>query len=176
MKSGVNAARVLIKAPADAHITVNGRETPHAAAEETFRTPELEPGHTYEYVVKAEATRGGKTVTLTREVTVRAGRQSVADFTELGESQGSGEAARVTLRVPEDARVFIDGVLCPLTSATRRYQTPRLEAGRQYFYTVKAELTREGRTLSESRRVLVEAGKQVTVEFSDLAAVQAAQR
>jgi uncharacterized protein (TIGR03000 family) len=171
-----NVATVVVKAPTDVKVSVDGRNMPRSAAEESFTTPDLEPGRAYQYTLRAEATRDGKPVTLTRMVTVQAGRQSVADFTDLGSDQGKGEVARLTVRVPDDARLFVDGVQCPLTSATRTFETPKLEAGRQYFYTVKAEVTREGRALRESRRVLVEAGKETTVEFANFAPVQAARR
>ena len=61
----------------------------------------------------------------------------------------------------------------PQTSAVRSFQTPKLEPGRSYFYTLKADVVRDGRTVSASKRVTVEAGKEATVEFSDLLVQQA---
>jgi uncharacterized protein (TIGR03000 family) len=72
--------------------------------------------------------------------------------------------------------LYIDGVACPLTSSTRTFETPSLQTGQRYYYILKAELVRDGQTLSEQRRVIVEAGKQVTVEFTELTAVNAVQR
>jgi uncharacterized protein (TIGR03000 family) len=83
---------------------------------------------------------------------------------------------RVTVRLPEDARLFVDGVSCPLTSATRSFETPPLEPGKKYEYTLKAEVMRDGEPYSDSKRVVVQAGKEATVDFGDLRPVQAARR
>jgi uncharacterized protein (TIGR03000 family) len=69
----------------------------------------------------------------------------------------------------------VDDVLCPLTSGERTFTTPPLEVGRAYYYTLKAEVRRDGETRSSNRRIDVEAGKELTVEFKDLP-VQAARR
>jgi uncharacterized protein (TIGR03000 family) len=175
-KTTANAASVIIKAPTDVRVSVDGQATPRNAAEETFTTPDLEPGRSYEYLFKAEAVRDGKPVSRTKRVTVRAGQRSEADFSDLGVGPDVTDVAKVTVIVPEDARVYVDGVLCPLTSTRRTFETPKLASGQRYFYTVRAEVTRDGQTRGDSRRVLVEAGKETTVEFRDLSAVQAALR
>jgi uncharacterized protein (TIGR03000 family) len=173
--AAANAATVVIKAPTDVHITVDGQDTPRNAAEETFTTPALEPGRVYQYLIKAEAVRDGRTVSMSRRIEVQAGRQSEADFREL--TTGSAAAvAKVTVHVPENAKLYVDGVECPLDSTTRTFETPKIEPGRQYFYTVRAEVVRDGRPQSESRRIFVEAGRQTTVDFRNLVAVQAARR
>jgi uncharacterized protein (TIGR03000 family) len=173
-KVSVNGATVVIKAPTDVRIMVDGQETQRSAVEESFTTPSLEPGRTYQYVFKAEAVRDGKPVTVTKKVTVLAGQQSLADFSDL--SAGAPEVAKVTVRLPAEAKLYVDDVLCPLPSSVRTFETPKLEQGRQYYYTVRAEVVRDGRTETESRRVVVEAGKVTTVEFKDIAGVQAARR
>jgi uncharacterized protein (TIGR03000 family) len=171
-----NAAVVLIKAPLDVRISVGGVDTPRSAAEESFSTPALEPGRTYEYVFKAEAVRDGKPVTATKKVAVLAGKRSEVDFTTLGAVATAPEAAKVTVKLPEDAKLFVDGVACPLVGTVRTFETPKLEPGRQYFYTLKAELVVDGQTVSETRRAVVEAGKPTPVDFGTMNGVQAALR
>jgi uncharacterized protein (TIGR03000 family) len=166
---------VVIRAPTDVRILVDGQETTRNTAEETFTTPALEPGRTYQYVFKAEAVRDGRTVTRTKRVEVQAGRQSEADFRDLIPA-GTADVARVMVQLPEDGKLFVDGVPCPLDSATRTFSTPRLDPGRQYYYTLKAEVVRDGQAQSESRRVFVEAGRQTSVDFRNLGSVQAARR
>ncbi len=168
-----NTAAVVLKAPTDVQLSIDGRAIARTSAEETFRTPELEPGYSYTYVFKAEFVRDGRPVALTKEVHVRAGKTSEADFTKL--TTVSKEVARVTVKLPADARLYVDGVPCPLTSATRSFNTPELETGRSYYYTLKAEFVRDGAPHTLSKRVTVEAGKQVTVEFKE-EAVQAVSR
>lgn len=84
-----------------------------------------------------------------------------------------GEAAQVTVHLPADARLYIDNTLCPLTSTTRTFRTPALEQGRQYFYTLRVEVNRDGQTVTDNRRVVVAAGRNVEVNFN---AVSTAQR
>ena len=71
----------------------------------------------------------------------------------------SPRAARVVVKLPEDARLFIDDDPCPLTSAKRSFDTPDLQPGVTYHYTIRVEVTRAGRAVKESKRVTVRAGR-----------------
>ena len=126
-----NAAAVIVKAPANVQLSVEGRTISRTSSEETFRTPELEPGYSYTYTFKAQVLRNGKSVAYTKQVKVRAGEISTADFTKLA-NEGK-DVARVTVKLPSDARLYVDGVLCPLKSATRSFNTPELVAGQRVF-------------------------------------------
>jgi uncharacterized protein (TIGR03000 family) len=169
-----SAATVLVKAPMDANVLVDGQATTRSSAEETFTTPVLEPDRTYQYVFEVKAVRDGKPVTRTKQVLVQAGKQSEVDFSDLG-AAATG-VAKVTVVGPADAKITVDGVECTLAGGERTFETPKLEAGRQYFYTVKAEVVREGRPQTETQRVVVEAGKHARVQFNQLDVVQAALR
>ena len=93
-------ATVVIKAPMDVRITVNGQLTDRQSAEQIFTTPDLQPGKTYSYDFRAEAVRDGKTVTRTQTVIVKAGRESRADF---GDLTAADAPAHVTITAPADA-------------------------------------------------------------------------
>ena len=82
---------------------------------------------------------------------------------------GAQGPASLTVRLPADASLYIDNTKCPLTSGTRTFSTPALETGRQYFYMLRADVVRNGQVLTQSQKVLVQAGQQVTVEFSSFA-------
>jgi uncharacterized protein (TIGR03000 family) len=90
-------ATVIIKLPADARLTVNGQETKVSNGEQRFRTPALEPGRTYSYEMTVTGKKADKEMTVTRKVTVRAGQESLADFTDLAaaaaEKSGEGVLA-----------------------------------------------------------------------------------
>ena len=88
----------------------------------------------------------------------------------------SPKTARITVHLPTDATLYVDKVYCPLTSATRSFNTPALEPGREYFYTLRAEITRDGQTQVQSQRVVVSAGRRVNVEFKNFGPVQTVQR
>lgn len=83
-------------------------------------------------------------------------------------SSTGNETARVTVRLPAAARLYVDGVLCPLASDTRTFDTPPLRPGRDYAYILKAEVVRDGKTLSNSKRVLVRSGETTSVDFGDM--------
>ena len=84
--------------------------------------------------------------------------------------------ARITVELPEDAKLTVDGVACPLTTTKRVLETPKLQAGQSYYYTLQAQVIRNGETITESRRVVFESDKNVRVDFQKLGAVQSAQR
>jgi uncharacterized protein (TIGR03000 family) len=170
-------ASVVVVAPLDVRVTVEGQPTERTSVVQTFVTPDLEPGQTYSYLFRAEAEREGQTVTRTRRVLVRAGEEFRVDFSDMvtAGNPKPEEVAHLTVLLPTEAKLFVDDVVCPLTSSRRTFDTPRLEPGRTYAYTLRAELQRDGQALSETRRVIVEAGRSVTVEFKDLT-VQSARR
>jgi uncharacterized protein (TIGR03000 family) len=78
------------------------------------------------------------------------------------------QRATVTIRLPADARLSVDGLPLELTGAERVFTTPELPLGRDFAYGFKVEYERNGRTLSESQKVTVTAGKTSTVTFDDL--------
>ncbi len=88
---------------------------------------------------------------------------------------GWGEApARVTVLLPSEARLYVDDVLCDLTSDTRSFDTPPLPFGRDYYYVLRAVIERGGRTVEVSKRVGLRAGKRSIVDFGDLSGEEAA--
>ncbi len=90
--AGGQVAKVIIAAPADVRVSVNGTAVKLKSAEQAFVTPELEPGASYSYIVKAEAVRDGKTLSTTRKVMVAAGsevRVDLRDFAAAPAAAGS---------------------------------------------------------------------------------------
>ncbi len=84
--------------------------------------------------------------------------------------------ARLTVKLPADARLWVDQVECPLTSAERSFSTPALQPGQSYFYTLRIQVQRQGAPTTDSQRVTVTAGQNVTVTFPNPAPVTTAQR
>jgi uncharacterized protein (TIGR03000 family) len=82
----------------------------------------------------------------------------------------------VVVKLPADAKLYVDGVLVPQTTPTRSFDTPPLNPSLTYGYTLKAEVVRNGKTLAESKKVKLLAGKEVSVDFGDMADVQAVSR
>lgn len=80
----------------------------------------------------------------------------------------NGGRATVVVKLPTDAKLFAEGRELTLTSAERTFVTPVLPAGPGYTYTFRTEYSRDGETISQSKRVQVVAGGAVSVEFVDL--------
>jgi uncharacterized protein (TIGR03000 family) len=175
-QSAGDQATVVVQLPADARMWVDGQAADLTSATRSFQTPALDKGRDYYYTVRAEATRDGKVLSQSQRITVRAGQVSRVDFGDLTAAArvtpaAASAPAHVTVRLPENARLFVDDVAYPEKSVTPKFDTPALQPGRTYFYTFRVEAAADGRTRSDSRRVEVKAGKQVEVDFRNLARV-----
>jgi uncharacterized protein (TIGR03000 family) len=73
-------ATIRVTLPADARLTVDGQPTRSTSAERLFLSPPLEPGQDFRYTFRAEFLREGKTVTVQRDVIVRAGRETAVSL------------------------------------------------------------------------------------------------
>jgi uncharacterized protein (TIGR03000 family) len=159
--------KVVVQMPADARLYVDGQLANLTSNPRAFVTPSLTAGRDYYYTLRAEAVRDGEVVSESKRVIVRAGGEARVAFDDLvaRAPETKPAAARITVRLPVDAQLFVNGEACSLTSSIRAFSTPVLQPGREYAYTLRAEVVRDGQTRTESRRVVFEAGKQVTVEF-----------
>ena len=84
------------------------------------------------------------------------------------EGRRIGNWATIVLQVPADARIFIDGQEMTSKATRRVYQTPILEPGETYYYDVRAEVVRNGKTITENRRVILNPGQRIAANFDDL--------
>jgi len=173
---------VVASLPTDAKLFADGQEIKVSGDRRTFVTPDLTTGKDYYYVLKAEMKRDGKDVSKSLKVVVRAGAVAEVSFGDLSDAVAAAPdaadaaPAKVTVTLPEDAKLFVDGVACPLTSAKRSFETPLLQPGKAYGYTIKAEVVRGGEKKVETKQVEIQAGKEVVVDFGDMATVKAPSR
>lgn len=94
-----------------------------------------------------------------------------------GPKEGKGpESVRATLtvEVPEQAKLFIDDQQMKTTSAKRVFVSPPLQPGQAYYYMLRAEVLRDGQTVSITRRVVVRPGEEATASFPELQAKETA--
>jgi uncharacterized protein (TIGR03000 family) len=82
--------------------------------------------------------------------------------------KASPRQATVVVHLPADAKLYVDGKRANLTSKTRSFVTPELQKGQDYYYTVKAEVRRDGVTKEQSERVFVRAGTVTHVNLNPL--------
>ena len=170
---------VVEKLPANAELYVDGQRYPWSSASKSFLTPPLEANRDYFYTFKSETVRDGKPVVETRRVVVRAGAVANVGFdgdkAEASADKSNGKA-KVTVRLPKDARLSVDGNVVDVKGDTRTFETPKLEVGRDFYYTLTAEVERDGRKVSDSKRVIVRAGATVDVDFSLVSGARTASR
>jgi uncharacterized protein (TIGR03000 family) len=83
--------------------------------------------------------------------------------------------ARLIVELPADAQLTIDERQTMSTSAMRRFITPPLEPKREYAYTLKGEIVRNGRTITSMKEVSIRAG-EVTRVVMDFPAARVASR
>ncbi len=93
----------------------------------------------------------------------------VAPMTKPG-SDTPPMGANLRFSLPAQAKLFVDGKPAPGTGAERSFYTPPLAAGQKFFYEVKAELVVDGKLVVEEKKVIVEAGANLTETFPTLVA------
>jgi len=76
----LNQAKLLVSLPADAKLFIDGNATVSTSSQRSFVSPTLEQGKDYHYTLRAEVVRNGQPVSVTRDVTVRAGEVVQASF------------------------------------------------------------------------------------------------
>lgn len=84
--------------------------------------------------------------------------------------------SRLIVDLPEDAKLFVDGQLMKTQSGKRTFRTPALEKGQAYFYVLRAEVVREGKVQTQTRRVIVRGGEEITASFRNLDGVATAKK
>jgi len=92
------------------------------------------------------------------------------DNSSMQSRKPTGNRARMIITVPDNAKLFIDDQETSKTASQRSFTTPVLNKGENYYYEVRVEITQDGKTMSETRKVSVQAGKVARVDFrnSDL--------
>ncbi len=76
-------------------------------------------------------------------------------------------SARVTVRLPADAKLWVDGKPTKQTGAVREFVTPRvLKAGLTYQYTLRAEWAADGKMIVRDKPVKVRATGASEVDFT----------
>jgi uncharacterized protein (TIGR03000 family) len=76
--------------------------------------------------------------------------------------------AKLVVELPPNAKLFIDEKPMKNASGVRSFNTPDLEPGQAYYYIVRVETIRDGKTVAETRRVIVRAGQVARADFKDM--------
>jgi uncharacterized protein (TIGR03000 family) len=73
--------------------------------------------------------------------------------------------ATIVVRLPADAKLMIGGAPTSSTQDVRWFTSPPLQAGKDYQYTLKAEVMRDGKRVERTKEVTVRAGQPSQVTF-----------
>ena len=80
-------------------------------------------------------------------------------------------AGTITLNVPAEAKVYVDGKLTTSTSSVRTFETPAIAPNATFQYAIRVELVQDGQTLSKTETVSVKAGETVASTIVPVSAV-----
>jgi uncharacterized protein (TIGR03000 family) len=78
---------------------------------------------------------------------------------------GLSVPATIVVSLPAEAKLTVDGAATRSTTSTRMFSSPALERGKDYFYTMTAEVVRDGKTLSKTEKVTIRAGEETRVSL-----------
>jgi uncharacterized protein (TIGR03000 family) len=87
----------------------------------------------------------------------------------LSVNNGASTAPRpadVEVRVPSDAVLWFEGVRMKQTGSQRSFISPPLQPGKEYKYNVRIQWTENGQPVEQTRTIIVRAGEQVQVDFT----------
>jgi uncharacterized protein (TIGR03000 family) len=77
------------------------------------------------------------------------------------------DIARLTVRVPANAELWVDDVKTTTTGSVREFQTPPLTPGGRFYYEVRARWSENGHEVTQTQKVEVTAGANVVVSFPE---------
>jgi uncharacterized protein (TIGR03000 family) len=75
------------------------------------------------------------------------------------------QMAEIIVRVPAGAKVFVEDRPTTSTGPERHFETADLQPGRTYTYSIRAELDRDGKVLTDTKKATVKAGEKLEVKF-----------
>src|SRR5262245_31720342 len=80
-------AEVIVRVPANAKLLANGQPTELTGEQRIFYTPNLTPGEDFKYNLAIDIDVDGKTKTIAKQISVRAGHRTIVDFVERASSE-----------------------------------------------------------------------------------------
>ncbi len=78
--------------------------------------------------------------------------------------------ADLVLSMPATAKLFVDGKLVEGEGTSRNFHTPELPADQTFFYDMRAEMTIDGKSVTEDLKVMVKSGDKLAKSFVTLLA------
>ena len=164
---------LLVEVPENAKVFINGNPTTVTGGLRRFAANGLADDKQYAYEVKMVVEDGGRSKELTRTVWLVAGEEQTVSFNAADASRvadalepATSPTAKtnLTLLVPADARVWIEGQLMASTGPVRTFGTNRLAEGQEWAeYEVRVVTLVDGQEQAVVKRLTLTGGKDVDV-------------
>jgi uncharacterized protein (TIGR03000 family) len=74
--------------------------------------------------------------------------------------------ATIVVNLPADAKLLIDDNATTSTTDRRVFVSPDLKPGKEYHYTLKAEVVRDGKAVTMEEKIIVKAGEETKVSLT----------
>ncbi|MCA9133586.1 MAG: TIGR03000 domain-containing protein [Planctomycetales bacterium] len=85
----------------------------------------------------------------------------------VSNAESHSDAVYLTVAVPAEAKVFVNGNATSSTGAVRKFVSRGLKQGKEYKFQIRAELlAADGQTVIEEKTLVVSAGQQEQVQFA----------
>jgi uncharacterized protein (TIGR03000 family) len=81
--------------------------------------------------------------------------------------------ATVVVSLPTDAKMYVFDKDVGGSTGKRTFKTPALEAGYKYYYEIRVEVVRDGKTYAETKHLGVRAGETTQARFTETELVTA---
>lgn len=81
-------------------------------------------------------------------------------------SMDGAQTALLNVSVPAEAKIYVNGTETTSTGMQRQFVSRGLQAGNRYAYEVRAEVTRDGKTMTETKTVNLGPGEQAGLAFN----------
>ncbi|MGE3804320.1 MAG: TIGR03000 domain-containing protein [Gemmataceae bacterium] len=85
----------------------------------------------------------------------------------LTQNVSGSRICRFTVRVPEYAQLYFDGMQLADTGSTRTFRTPELAGGTKFNYTVAAQWIENGQQVRMEQKIHFHPGDRLVVDFSN---------
>jgi uncharacterized protein (TIGR03000 family) len=77
----------------------------------------------------------------------------------------TGHSAAITVKAPTNSQIWFDGTVMAAGGTVRHYFSPPLPPGHKFVYEIQARWNGNGHEVTQSKKVEVTAGAQVSVDF-----------
>ena len=130
-------ASVIVRLPADARLSADGRALNLTGAERKFVSPDLPQGQEFVYKFTAEYERDGELVSVSKKVAVRAGATVSVAFADLTAAKGSDAPGATTSTAPAKGAVPTGEPAKAVPAAKPAPDAPTTSGGDRATITVK---------------------------------------